>query len=122
MKLTSDFVTNSSSANFIIARKGKLSKNQIQKLIKRIESKFLGEIVLKHDATEEEIQNFLDDSYLTEKQEQMIRDELKDGKDIYKGTVSFEEAEYHIEAIYENIWDSLDDEDNINIIKGDLDY
>ena len=51
MKLTSDFVTNSSSANFIIARKGKLSKNQIQKLIKRIESKFLGEIVLRHDAT-----------------------------------------------------------------------
>ena len=122
MKLTSDFVTNSSSANFIIARKGKLSKNQIQKLIKRIESKFLGEIVLRHDATEEEIQAFLNDSYLSEKQEQMVRDELKDGKDIYEGTVSFEEAEYHIGAIYENVWAALDDEDNINFIKGDLDY
>ena len=122
MKLTTDFVTNSSSANFIIARKGKLTKTQIKKLIKCIESEFLGEIVLKHDATEEEIQSFLNDSYLSEEQEQMIRDELKDGKDIYEGMVSFEEAEYNIGNIYDNVWTALEDEDNINVIKGDLDY
>ena len=101
---------------------GKLTKNQIQKLIKCIESEFLGEIVLKHDATEEEIQSFLNDSYLSEEQEQMIRDELKDGKDIYEGMVSFEEAEYNIGNIYDNVWTALEDEDNINVIKGDLDY
>lgn len=122
MKLTSDYVTNSSSANFILARKGKLTKSQIQKLIKCIESKFLGEVVLKHNASEEEIQNFLNDSYLSEQQEQMIRDELKDGKDIYEGMVTFEEAEYNIGTIYENVWNALDDGDNINFIKGDLDY
>lgn len=122
MKLTSDYVTNSSSANFILSRKGKLTKSQIQKLIKCIESKFLGEVVLKHNASEEEIQNFLNDSYLSEQQEQMIRDELKDGKDIYEGMVTFEEAEYNIGTIYENVWNALDDGDNINFIKGDLDY
>ena len=122
MKLTSDYVTNSSSANFILARKGKLTKSQIQKLIKCIESEFLGEVVLKHGASEEEIQNFLNDSYLSEQQEQMIRDELKDGKDIYEGMVTFEEAEYNIGTIYENVWNALDDGDNINFIKGDLDY
>lgn len=122
MKLTSDYVTNSSSANFILARKGKLTKNQIQKLIKCIESEFLGEMVLKRDASEEEIQNFLNDSYLNEEQEQLVRDELKKGKDIYEGTVTFEEAEYNIGTIYDNVWTALEDEDNINFIKGDLDY
>jgi len=122
MKITTDYVTNSSSANYIIARKGKLNKNQIKKLIECIESDFLGEIVLKHDATEEEIQNYLNDSYLTDEEEQMIRDELKEGKDIYEGMVSFEEAENDIAELYDDIWTALEDEDNICFIKGDLEY
>ena len=32
MKITTDYVTNSSSANYVIARKGKLNKSQIKKL------------------------------------------------------------------------------------------
>ena len=122
MKITTDYVTNSSSANYVIARKGKLNKSQIKKLIECIESDFLGEIVLKHNATEEEIQNYLKDAYLTDEEEQMIRDELKDGKDIYEGMVSFEESEYTIGELYDDIWTALEDEDNINIIKGDLEY
>ena len=122
MKITTDYITNSSSANYVIARKGKLNKSQIKKLIECIESDFLGEMVLKHDATEEEIQNYLNDSYLTDEEEQMIRDELKEGKDIYEGMVSFEEAENDIAELYDDIWTSLEDEDNINIIKGDLEY
>ena len=122
MKITTDYVTNSSSANYIIARKGKLNKSQIKKLIECIESDFLGEIVLKHDATEEEIQNYLKDSYLTDEEEQMLREELKEGKDIYEGMVSFEEAENDIAELYDDIWTALEDEDNINFIKGDLQY
>lgn len=122
MKITSDYVTNSSSANFILARKGKLSKNQIESLIKCIESDYFGEVVLAHDATEEEIQEYFDDSYLTEAQEKRIRKELKDGKDIYEGTVSYEEAEYHLRELYESILEAVEGEDNISIIKGDLDY
>ncbi len=122
MKITTDYVTNSSSANYIIARKGKLNKNQIKKLIECIESDFLGEIVLKHNATEEEIQNYLKDAYLTDEEEQMLREELKEGKDIYEGVVSFEEAENDIAELYDDIWTALEDEDNINFIKGDLQY
>ena len=36
--------------------------------------------------------------------------------------VSIEEAEYNIGTIYDNVWTALEDEDNINFIKGDLDY
>lgn len=122
MKITTDYVTNSSSANYIIARKGKLNKSQIKKLIECIESDFFGEIVLKHNATEEEIQNYLKDAYLTDKEEQMLREELKEGKDIYEGMVSFEEAENDIAELYDDIWTALEDEDNICFIKGDLEY
>ena len=122
MKITTDYVTNSSSANYVIARKGKLNKSQIKKLIECIESDFLGEMVLKHDATEEEIQNYLKDAYLTDEEEQMLREELKEGKDIYEGMVSFEEAENDIAELYDDIWTALEDEDNINFIKGDLQY
>ena len=122
MKITTDYVTNSSSANYVIARKGKLNKSQIKKLIECIESDFLGEIVLKHNATEEEIQNYLKDAYLTDEEEQMLREELKEGKDIYEGVVSFEEAENDIAELYDDIWTALEDEDNINFIKGDLQY
>ncbi|WP_029546101.1 hypothetical protein [Selenomonas sp. AB3002] len=122
MKFTSDYVTNSSSANFILARKGKLSEKQIKRLIKAIESEYFGEVVLRHDATEEEVQSFLDDTYLTNEQEQEIRAELKAGKDIYEGSVSFEEAEYSIGDMYEKIWDAVKGEENISFIKEDLDY
>ena len=122
MKITTDYVTNSSSANYVIARKGKLNKSQIKKLIECIESDFLGEMVLKHNATEEEIQNYLKDAYLTDEEEQMLREELKEGKDIYEGMVSFEEAENDIAELYDDIWTALEDEDNICFIKGDLEY
>ena len=93
-----------------------------KKLIECIESDFLGEIVLKHDATEEEIQNYLKDAYLTDEEEQMLREELKEGKDIYEGMFSFEESEYTIGELYDDIWTALEDEDNICFIKGDLEY
>ncbi|MBO6292991.1 MAG: hypothetical protein J6N51_12185 [Selenomonas sp.] len=52
----------------------------------------------------------------------MLREELKEGKDIYEGMVSFEEAENDIAELYDDIWTALEDEDNINFIKGDLQY
>ena len=122
MKITSDYVTNSSSANFILARKGKLSKKQIENLVKKIESEYLGEIVLRHDASEKEIKEYLDDAYLTDEQVKEIKAALKAGKDIYEGWVSFEGAEYHLGDLYEEIWDAVKGEENIDFIKEDLDY
>lgn len=122
MKIISDYVTNSSSANFILARRGKLSEKQIKNLVKCIESEYLGKIVLKHNATEKEIKDFFNDNYISDDQEEAIRNELKEGKDIYEGYVSFEEAEYNIADMYDKIWSALDGEDNITFIKGDLDY
>lgn len=122
MKITNDYVTNSSSANFILARKGALSEEQIKKLIKKVESEYLGKIVLRHDASEKEIKEYLDDTYLTDEQVKKLKAALKEGKDIYEGWVSFEEAEYHLGDLYEKIWAAVKDEENIDFIKEDLDY
>ena len=47
MKLRCDFVTNSSSSSFVLARKGGLSDRQKQAIINFVETYFLGEEVFR---------------------------------------------------------------------------
>ena len=129
MKLRCDFVTNSSSSSFILARKGPLTEKQKRALIAYIEHEFLGERILAPGATSDEIDRvdeveYLGLQYYEGRRDTVVRALAKDCE-IYSGEVCFDGTE-SIADVYERIWSILeknaDDESDFLIIDGDLSY
>ena len=124
MKVRTDFVTNSSSSSFILARKEEISEKLKNTIIDYVVEEMLGKRLLTPDSSEEEIQQAFEDEYIEKEEQEMIRKALKEGKTVYSGWVVFEESEYNYGAMFENLWMKLEDasSDDFVRIDGNLDY
>ena len=49
--------------------------------------------------------------------ESNVRDKLSNGFDIYSGNVDFEEAEYSLAGIYQELWEILSKFENENFVE-----
>lgn len=124
MKIRTDFVTNSSSSSFILARKGELTEKQKQVITEYVESKMLGEEMLAPGIGEEEMQEVFEENYIDGDDQERIRRALKEGKTIYGGWVSFDCGEDDLGDMFIELWERLEEADsgNFETIDGSLEY
>lgn len=124
MKIRTDFITNSSSSSFILARKGELTERQKQVITEYVESKMLGEEMLAPGISEEEMQEVFEENYIDGDDQERIRRALKEGKTIYGGWVSFDCGEDDLGDMFIGLWKRLEEADggNFETIDGSLEY
>lgn len=124
MKLRTDFVSNSSSSSFILAKKGELSDKQKAAIIRYVEETMMGRpLPLIEEG--EKLEDYCDriECWISGDVEELRRLQ-QEGMTLYGGIVTFE-GDDHYSRVFQEIWDIMEKEDdgsNFKQIDTDLMY
>jgi len=123
MKIRIDFVTNSSSSSFLLAKKGsgEISKEGRDKLVDLLLQNFLKLNIIDDVSSE----NIAEHEYFEYRDQVSIKagqKALQEGFQIGEGHVSYEESEWKLTELLDETLKILDSEENYSVVDGDVRY
>ena len=124
MKVRMDFVTNSSSSSYLIAKKkdGQLSQESRNKLADLLIRKFLDSATVIEDLTEENARGHEMIEYKNKSIVEKAVDALKNGFQIAEGRIIWDNGDNELAELLSEVFKILEDDEAYRVIDDDLSY